>query len=924
MNIKKCPFLLIFILLLGVYSCTNNDIDEPQNLEKATLSFHMTTPNTLNDVSQNTPNIKVLLFNVQNGKPQSLEFISSNDNLLIDSQDTKNNILVKLKVPMSVKGDFHGVVLMNQPDELMDNIKVSDKYVDVANHIVNVLQKPFDKTQVIPLSGFVNFNLEGSSVSLKVSLIHTLAKVNVTINENQTDKPVKFKRVDRVLLYHTRDRYKTIFDPANIDPNNLITSPTEVKDAKYLLNSNSPISNTTSIDTADEYPLLYTKVEGDTSKDFINEIYIPETFQKDNIIRAEAISAIVGIDIIGLDGKEKLRYYRVDFSDYNKDGKPINFKSILRNKVYVFNLNGAINEGAETPEEALTEESILYVSLQEWDAKDVVGNNMNGTYTFMMDAKNVSLSYMENSTVTIPYETNVSIGQMKENLNIKWVQDEFGTPYADGEVPFRSEIDHSNKKISIKTNKINLTGREIESYMEISLYQQTFTIKVTQITETPTFKFKAKSQIINGTYVVDVNLDQLEENYVQVMLTAKSKADMENLKYHIYTDIVDGIYIDESGYFSGVKENSDGTAYLEMKLKVRGTPTAPRDKTLIIYSNSKEETFLGVEIPFSLLPKKIFGFFNEGYNFETEQKEGFMKLFSGANNPNFGPNEKATVKTQEIVFRSVNANDLTLDNLEKERPDVILFGRTNASIESIKAVTTYAKTQTTRAEGQPAVIFVSNGNTILQVAKTLNLFKAGTTAANQKALSLLPSSNFSNGGKTSGEFYKINGVANALQNDKNYEYRYFLPKYDWDYVANGILDLGTFYPQLSATASAIPFLDYSKTVKYTGNFAFAEKRQTNANLNYTNTTFYSKDTKDWAYSIFRCVNEPVLCIAYEDFMSTKEQWDIFDSNGKVQLPARTMIPGMNELYEKLNIMPNGLLMTNALYWALKTSEYGLK
>ena len=106
-------------------------------------------------------------------------------------------------------------------------------------------------------------------------------------------------------------------------------------------------------------------------------------------------------------------------------------------------------------------------------------------------------------------------------------------------------------------------------------------------------------------------------------------------------------------------------------------------------------------------------------------------------------------------------------------------------------------------------------------------------------------------------------------------------------------------------------LRYDKTIKYTGMLPYA-----------INISDFQK--RDWAYSMFRLTDIPVLWIGDETFINNQQEWE-YGTDGKIlQLVNNTFYKCSSEPYIDLGMVYNGFVFANILEWAFHTSEYGNK
>ena len=904
-------FILFFVTcIICLSSCINDSELSFKAQTTKTLSLYLKAPLSTRAEADNedlltNKNLRIYVFSTENGMPNKLAVVAKPENYTVtldSSSGLTNRYKIDFKIPSSSKGELAGCILVNSKFNGNYTPTSGDSYEEFCKaleHKITVKLAPKDLT---PLAGIFFFNPDDAKVGTDIKLVRAFARARFTLDHiKATSKKYDFKSIEEVKIFRAHDSY-AILPKFSIDNyGDIKYELTTPLGGKYLLENSNNLQTTDDVTIADQFPLTY-KYGNNAQSTRDNEIILCEEHLASDGARDQVLTAIIGVKLDTPDILDT-RYYRVDFSKYDEQGKPIDFSSIIRNKVYSISLAGANTSGSGEPEEALTEESVLFVGFKEWDEYNIDGENLNGQYYFNLKSGDVSMGFQASSSIDLSYETDISDAEIENNAVIKWL-----TPEGQ-ELPasryFKLKPDFANKTLVVTPIKENGTKDDWTELLEVKIFNHLFKISVTQFHKPATYQFDTKYTKVNGVYVKGRNNDDYEENYVEVKLYSAERASIENLSFRITSPKVDGIYIDEKGEFGTVQSEQIGgaTVYSKIvKLKVRGTSTEAKDKTFVLESDGVVPSYLKITIPFAYTPKKILGIYQSNDPERLSNNPGFKKLieFSNNQNPNFGLITVSSVKAEQITYKESNMV-ITENSLVAEQPDVLIIGRALTSSEATALYDYTSKRTLTNSRGGKTAIIVMNGDdSIFPLLIKNETFKT----ASASSIGLL------NGPVKRGSmtFNTISG----LSPQERGQYRYFLPFYDWDNISNGSFGkLGTLFPKLSKNGLAIMNLRYDKTIKYTGMLPYA-------------IDIRDREKRDWAYSMFRLTDIPVLWIGDKAFVNNQQEWG-YGTDGKImQLVDNRYYKCSSEPYIDLGMAYNGFVFANILEWAFHTSEYGNK
>lgn len=282
-----------------------------------------------------------------------------------------------------------------------------------------------------------------------------------------SNKKYNFKAVESLNIYRSNDRYAIVPQVEDVHANTSQSKSryklTIPSNPLYLL-ENGPTPTTKDIAIADKYPLVFkSEIVGEDKE--LEPIFLHEELLKKNGDRDEVVTAVVGVtlDDATIQG---VRYYRLDFAKYGEDGKPIEYNSILRNKIYNFVLNGANTPGTLEPEDALSENAELFIDFQEWDAHEIDGKDLNGQYYFKLSQSSAVLENKANYRFEIPFETNIAPKDILDNRRARWYTMD-DQPIQGGSKNFKTATNASKSFFVITSINENTTKDDIEEMLSL-------------------------------------------------------------------------------------------------------------------------------------------------------------------------------------------------------------------------------------------------------------------------------------------------------------------------------------------------------------------------------------------------------------------------------------------------------------------------
>ena len=927
-------YFLFMVFMFGLVSCVNDEMNKTANEgPKKTLSLKISTPPTTRSQAHELKivkeNLSIFLFSVneQSLIPETLLLVSDDKNLTFTPPTSgSDKFSINLKIPAKFKQKLYGVIVMSENSNDYTTTE-GMTYQKFESTLVLRQDKRLDYTQPTPLTGHFNVDANSDKLNTEAFLTRIFARAKFAILDldKQVDSkgnPAKyqFDNIESVRIYRSVNMYSML--PFLDAKKGQASMP---KEAQYLVEG-TDTSITNSDVVAQNHPVVYLATDMDKQNKLMgNQVLLAEKKNNANGLRNEVITAVVGVKLNSTEFTGE-RFYRIDFAEY--DGmKPVNFKDIMRNTIYKFDLGGAESPGGATPEEALTEESVLHVGFQDWNEYKIDSDELNGQYYFNLKSGNLEIKHTASERLEVKYETNIYPGIVDEDLKLRWSDDE--GMLSESKL-FNIELKAKDNTLVITPKTSNETKCDKYEFLELNLYKQNFKIKVTQRNKPADYQLKQKSAVVNGVYMNGMDLTNTAENTIDVTLIASDLDKVKNLTYHIKTEIVDGIYVDEKGEFGadGFIEK-EGMIQKTVTLKVKGKSTSPKDKSLILEADGVTPSFLKVHIPFAKVAKKVQGYFN-GSN-SLKSNTNFLKLIDCSDQSvNFGHSKNATVQIENITYLPEKSGKITLADLQATMPDVVIIGKAFDESEA-NAIYEYAQDTRLAVGGRPAIIIMNGDQSITPILSKNKALKSIGNAQRYIPLEIGP--NFIESSRPQPiQFREIGSkiiedkrgrksLADFLTPSTLGHFRYFFPLYDWDLVSNGSFGrLGTEYIQLNKTGYGIRGLEYHKAVKYTGIVPYALDAKGAAT---------NRPEKDIAYSMFRLTELPILWIGDKDFVTSDAQWE-FKANGAIAQHVRDITyyalnneSGNDSFYVPMMMAYNGFAFASILEWAFYTSEYGL-
>lgn len=878
-NIYKIRILLAGIII-ALSGCNAREFDySPEVVDEPLLTVSFTDKDahtrSLSDQPLTKESLSFFLF--EKTDDSTAKFIFSPDvskTSISKDNNLSNTYNVSFKIPDKEYEGIHMVVLHNYK-----GLKptVGQKLSDFSKtHLVDGFKTILSRKS-IPFYGLTSFTVDRKQINASVILRNPLAKINFKVDDNLFDDSIHkymISSLASVRVYRTLDKSSIAVDPLNVDNQGLVFAPTIPSDAQYYLNDGN---SSLDIADADKQPLLF-DFSSAPLKEYRDQINIPEVFNKPNDLRKNVASIVVGVYLSDPKYSGQQRYYRLDFAEYETNNlTPKKFLSVLRNHIYNFTLGGVQTEGTDDPTEALEAPSSIWLDLQVWNDEDL-SSIINGEYYLSMESSDIKLDYIQGSSSSIPFKTNIE-GDLESSIRLSWGDAQEATSdYFTARVVSRN----GGHFIEIQSKNENASAVALEDILHVYVMNHSFKFKVIQKDKRPDFYISQTDYSVNGVYVRNQNLVD-GVHTIRVRLYARNKSERLNgLKYEITANPMEGLYIDDlSGYFDNVKlEVESGLQYQDVLINIKGMSPYAKNKRLTILATGKEESYLNAIIPYAYIPKKVLGLFGSSSTNKLSQNQGFSRLIGSPEN--FGLDVNSLVKAEPISY--VESSDANLQGLiQRENPDVIIWGDGYALSQSQAQI--LRNYMTARNDlGGPGVVLGLNGTQSSVVA----LFSAlGMTSGSPSSVSLSHTYNSISGGN-----------AGLTQN------RYRLPVYDWDLGVNGSFGaLGTRYIQLSSSDLSLTNLNFEYVLKYTGNLAFGQ----------------SKDRFDYAVSSCRLVGYPLFWVGSNKFLDSA-QW-LFSGN-KLNNYPETKYTESKEIYD-MKLTTNSVFFANMLEWSFHTAEYGL-
>lgn len=382
---------------------------------------------------------------------------------------------------------------------------------------------------------------------LGILLQMALARVDVGLNfkeqtqDNQTEEVLGLPnfKLTSVRVYRTKNKGYVATSSDRINSSNQVVKTNIPSDAIYNLNTGA---SSDKLSDADASPLLY---EVDLSMHpsgvdkVVREIFIPESA----ISSEQTMDNVPCIVIGGYYGDDKSErketFYRMDFGDYDADGVTVlDYKSILRNHRYVFNIQEVNNPGFPTEDQALKSLPInLTLDVQDWN-EHLLYFQLQGEYYFAFENRKVIVPTVDSSGngdkpanlkeelknhvwIKVPYQSNIP----KEKWEKTWDSSSTSTSNL-----FEFIVDDhyfwfgATPNIFIENDTQGKTDREDK--LKLQVLDMDLSIEVFQEALNTVYLMDCKNIVVNGKYREGQTL-----NYTHTMsVTLRSPTELKNLQ----------------------------------------------------------------------------------------------------------------------------------------------------------------------------------------------------------------------------------------------------------------------------------------------------------------------------------------------------------------------------------------------------------
>jgi len=494
-------FVSIYLLLSAFLfcGCLNDYLDiAPNNEENATVRLNLNIPG-LKSMSNNQEtqidynNIQVLVFE-QTEQDELFRYQATISEL--------SHSEIKLKVPVSrAQEKYRFVVIANAsalsfsegtPKNDAMNQFIFDCTGKWKAEISNFSPIPMwgESTQPIRIKNdeYIGILMHRALARVDVGNLFKFNNPNPSTNQEYLDKEIDKEsvwglenfKIKEIRIYRSLNKAYVASSAEKIF-NNEIIIPNIPISAKYNSDSGSSYNDLTS---ADINPLVYTLASASDS--FIREIYIPESLIINEESSADNVPCIVVGGYYGEGNTAHITYYRADFATYY-NGKVANFRPILRNHRYVFDIRSVKGPGFEEPELALHSiSSDMTLKVEEWNEVPL-DFYVQGSYFFKVDTRKVTLEakLSEEETeiaYTFSYNTNLELNAISNPFVYEWASssDTFSQYF---EVIFN----YTEKEITVKAKQENASAASLSDYIILKVENFQLTIYVEQKAENAIF-----------------------------------------------------------------------------------------------------------------------------------------------------------------------------------------------------------------------------------------------------------------------------------------------------------------------------------------------------------------------------------------------------------------------------------------------------
>ncbi len=428
---------------------------------------------------------------------------------IVDISTTEKTVTISIP-----KGRFDIVILANARSIVNAAIvPANDPLTKNKSEICDLLTKTLPNKTDAPLTGIWNaqptssgyehfpmwsektdFSIPTNGVSLSVSLVRMLAKVNVTFKSKEVSEKLAIESIMVCNFnktgYLTSDRWNfSIADGVAQSQNNI---------DEYASRSLGVSNGLVYVNTS-EYPNIIRKEsEIQLCKDeiFLFESQKP-TDQTSEQQRMEATCLIIKGKY---DGGSEDRYYRIDFA--TREGSAINYLSLLRNHIYSIVINSVNTAGHPSAEIAYQSFAAdMNIGISSWSDGGVGETAFDGQYTLSITPNELELFRdlsTENSFIIhtdYPVAPSIPSVDYTEVDNADWITSISTVtrkPLLDKENGKKRAYQVTfdcleNKTGNIRLAKINITaGNHLN--LKVSVTQtasSTLTLRVDDITDNP-------------------------------------------------------------------------------------------------------------------------------------------------------------------------------------------------------------------------------------------------------------------------------------------------------------------------------------------------------------------------------------------------------------------------------------------------------
>lgn len=827
-------------------------------------------------------NLQLFYFKKNNAGDYLFTHSSTPEDLKVTT--TSSTTQVETTLPYSRSSQIKFVVLTNYKGVPPTKGQSFDDLNQTLTYKLSGNWKPLD---AIPMSGVGEFTVTSEPIRATVSLIRSLAAVDILIDSSQKPSAnYKMNYLKSVRVYRTKNEVAMSVPEANLNASGIVVTPTEVAGALYNLGDGKNPSN--SLTQADESPLEYILSSYTTSSK--EQIFIPESFHKPSAAMGKVVTMVVGVTY-GSDN-EKEHYYRIDFGEYADDNSnsPLPFYSILRNHRYTFKLQGAEEPGFESPEEALATKSSVWVDVTEWETEET-DTEINGQYYFKMESPEIHLNEDAGNQENIPFETNIPKGDLTDAVTFSWGPDKG----VDSEY-FEAAVDGQSSNIVITTKQQNTSETIFREELTVTVFKQKFKVTVEQGEKRPDYMITQKHYKVNGVYVDGRAMDS--SNNITLRLYARTKdSHLEGLPFHLVAPPVGGIEVNYKGVFKNLQLDTELDLYYEeVTVPVIGKSNLPKDKMLSIVTDGYQYSLLNVEIMFAFTKKVVLDFYGE----ETTGLKNLKDLLD-ADDFSLNPTSKVLIDGIDLI--SSQSEDMQAE-IDRYKPDIIII-RNNYPLASnhIPIMADFINKRN-KFRASNVIIGLTGSPVFVDFMKTNGVISSGVL----KSVNLVD---------YTGKLNLVYTTIEPEESDTNLHYRYQLPVYASNMVVNGPFgDIGGRYIALSSLSSYLFQLVEPTIYKYAGALPFAGQGRTG------NSGPGRPITREDGISMFSSAEFNLFWVGSDTFIDSEQDKWLFNADGQiVDYDPNKYTFSTTGQKEKMVLSSNGILFANTLYWAIYSSEY---